>query len=102
MKPPIQGVRIVGKDYTLIPAGEGQLYPVKLGAHVSDRQEIVYSLEQHADQLRDTILHECLHGIDYAMQTRLKERQIHALATGLYAFLSENPHLVRWIIGDVK
>jgi hypothetical protein len=49
-------------------------------------------------QEQDTVLHEVLHAVDYAMQTKMNERQIAAIATGLLSVLKENPSLVEYLL----
>jgi hypothetical protein len=53
-----------------------------------------------ADQRRDTLLHEVVHAIDNELDTRMKERQVRLLATGLLHFLRANPEAVRWMLAD--
>lgn len=100
---PVRKVRILGKDYQINPAS-GRQFPDNdnFGNIVHGSQTILYAVDQAPDQLKDTIIHESLHGIDYALQTELDERRVHALASGVYAWMVENKKLVRWIIGDVN
>ena len=50
----------------------------------------------------DTLLHEILHAIDDAMQTKMKERQVHCTATGLLALFKDNPDFVKYMFKVVK
>jgi hypothetical protein len=45
----------------------------------------------------DTLLHECLHVLDYDMQLDLTERQVHSLAAGIYMILRDNPDFLALI-----
>lgn len=100
---PVRKVRIVGKDYSLNPASGRQfLDNDHYGQIIHQNLSILYSVDQSPAQLKDTIIHEALHGIDYAMQTDLEEKHVHALASGLYAWMVDNKKLVRWIIGDTN
>lgn len=53
--------------------------------------------DQSDDQLTDTILHECLHSLDYACSLGLKEYQIHALSALIIDLLRTNPELAKRI-----
>ena len=53
--------------------------------------------DQSEDQLTDTILHECLHSLDYACRLGLEERQIHALSALIIDLLRTNPELAKRI-----
>jgi hypothetical protein len=48
------------------------------------------------------LLHEILHAIDDAMQTKMKERQVHCTATGLLALFKDNPDFVKYMFKVVK
>lgn len=98
---PVRKVRVLGKDYQLSPASGRQFSDNdNYGQVTHGTLTILYSVDQSPAQLKDTIIHEVLHGIDFALQTELDERRVHALASGLYAFMVENKKLIRWIIGD--
>ena len=53
---------------------------------------------QSPQQKRDTLLHEAIHAVDDTMQLDLSEEQVHSLAGGIYALLSDNPKFARWLI----
>lgn len=100
MSTPVKKIRIIGKDYTLHPVS-GKIYEnARFGQVDHWKQEILYSSDAHEQQVRDTVLHECFHAIEYAVQCDLNEEQVSALSSGLYAWMTENKALVRWIIGD--
>lgn len=50
----------------------------------------------------EAILHEILHGICFQRQLKLKEREIEALAVGMYEMMLDNPELVKELseVGD--
>lgn len=95
---PVKKVRILGKDYRVEPFDNEERY----GECCNSRLRIRYLAEQPPEHLRDTMIHEPLHAIDYAMQIDLEEKQVQAIASGLYAFMVENKALIRWIIGDTN
>lgn len=50
------------------------------------------------EQKRDTVLHECIHAIDHELQTKMSERQVRLIATGLMHWMRANPEFVAWIM----
>ncbi len=96
MRKPLKSLRIVGKDYKV------NFLPVIDGAvglcHDSDC-EIDISLAQDEQQIRDTLLHEAMHAIDYAMQAGMSEHQVHTMSSGLIALLRDNPKFAAWLLG---
>lgn len=85
--------RILGKNYTVILCPKSAM-PTEFGLCDSENQRIHLMMETSNATMLDTILHECLHGIDFNMHLELSERQVHALATGLVALFLDNPKLV--------
>ena len=84
--------------YTVIDATESLSASRNLGECSNTSQELLYSLKQGSDQLKDTVLHEILHAIDYAVQANLKERQVHIMATGILSVLRDNKKLAEWLL----
>lgn len=103
MTVPVKRVRIIGKYYSVNPVSGRQFSGNEHYGEIDyANQRVLYDEEQSGEQLKDTLIHESVHGIDYAMQIGLEERQVAALGTGFYAWMVENKRLVRWIIGDTK
>jgi hypothetical protein len=73
-----------------------------LGQCDSDALKITIKKNQPAVLEADTLLHEILHAIDDAMQTKMKERQVHCTATGLLALFKDNPDFVKYMFKAVK
>lgn len=81
----------------------GKKYEVQVVEKVDDEdnmgecndvlQRILIKAGQKPDQMMDTVLHECVHAIDYNMHLGLTERQVHCLGAGLTALFLENPKL---------
>lgn len=84
-------VRLVGKDYLLVENTAGLARMGALGTTSNLDALIDYSMDQSLTQLRDTLLHEVIHAVDYSMCLGLEERQVHALAAGLLGVLRDNP-----------
>ena len=87
-------IKIAGKPYTVSKTSGTGL----LGECKSTPLTITYEVNQADDQLRDTILHECLHAMDYAVRIGLKEKQVHALSAMLILFFKENKKLANWLV----
>lgn len=88
-------LRIIGKTYTIRFVDKvecaGDLKDELMGLCRDGAQDIQVSIHQPRDALKDTVLHEILHAIDYQMQLGLKERQVHGLAAGIVAVFNDNP-----------
>jgi hypothetical protein len=61
------------------------------------QSKIIVHPEQSPDSMRDTLLHEILHAVDIEMQTRMGERRVRLIATGLLAVLRQNPALASYL-----
>ena len=90
-------VRILGKPYTVTLHPESDLENTCYGRVQCHKGRIHLEAGQSHDALRDTLLHECVHAIDYAMKTGLEERQVSTLATGIYALLKDNPDFAAFL-----
>jgi hypothetical protein len=92
----IESVEIFGKTVTIkhdAPKGgkdAGECHHLDCIIAVSPKQSI--------GNQRDTLLHEITHFIDEEMQTKMTERQVRLLSTGLYAVLRGNPALVAFLM----
>lgn len=93
-------LRILGKTYTLrfvdrVEMEGGDPKEQLMGLCSDGKQDIQVSIHQPKDALKDTILHEILHAVDYQMQLGLKERQVHGIAAGLVAVFLDNPEFTQ-------
>lgn len=86
-------IRILGKDYAVVRKTREE-QPDELGLCYEWQQILAIRDDLPAETFLDTLLHECLHAIDYGMQLKLTERQVHGAATGVIALLRDNPHLL--------
>jgi len=78
-------------------AAQGQ----SICGYMNQREQLIrYNREQHIQQIKDTILHELLHAIEYDLQLNLTEQQVHAMATNLCAVFwnSDNKPLLDWLM----
>lgn len=88
-------VKVVGKRYAI-----QYLDAIGMQGDCNNQKQIIRIEKGNAlEQEQDTVLHEILHAVDYAMQTKLKEAQVAALATGLLAVMKENPVLMEYLLG---
>lgn len=91
-------VRLVGKDYLLVENTAGLARMGAFGTTSNLNAVIDYSLDQSLTQLRDTVLHEVIHAVDFSMYLGLEERQVHALAAGLLGVLRDNPEFTALLL----
>jgi hypothetical protein len=89
-------LKILGKPFAIRWLTEG-LGADLVGECDSDRQEIRVRDGQPLEQEQDTLLHELIHAIDEAVDSKLKESQVKRIATGLLAVLKENPNLASYL-----
>lgn len=95
-------IRIIGKVHELVylPVGHEDL---KEGADACvgridhDALKILVEDGQPLAAEQDTILHECLHGVERAMNLELPEDVIHRMASGMLAVLKDNPALINYL-----
>lgn len=93
-------VRLVGKDYLLVE-NTGKLMRMGAFGTTSNLDAVIdYSLDQSLVQLRDTVLHEIIHAVDFSMHLGLEERQVHALAAGLLGVLRDNPQITAFLVQE--
>jgi hypothetical protein len=90
-------LRIVGKGYKVLKIED----LTEFGTCDDTKQVISIRKGLQPEVKADTILHECIHAIDFQMHLEMSERQVHCIATGLIALFSDNPELARLIL-DTK
>lgn len=90
-------LKILGKPFSVIYTVAAPLEEDLNGECDSDKQSILVRDGQPLESEQDTVLHECLHAIDEAVDAKLKETQIKKLATGLLAVLKDNPRFVSYL-----
>ena len=89
-----QRIRILGKAFKVT---NGPLPDDLNGECDTDAQTLAIRDGQPLDSEQDTLLHECIHAIDEAMGTKLKESQVKGIATGLLAVMKDNPRLMTYL-----
>lgn len=92
MKP--KSATVIGKAYRI----KFDHLDGKYGFCDSENCTITINPSADIQQQRDALLHEFIHALDIDMDTRLKERQVLRLATGLIAFLRGNPKVTAWLL----
>jgi len=83
---------------SVTPADLDLYAPASIGATRYNECLIKYLDNIKGDELRDTLLHETIHAIDYIAQIGLEEKQVHALASLLLCVLKDNKEFSRWLI----
>jgi hypothetical protein len=48
-------------------------------------------------RMKESLLHEIVHGVDDFMDTGLTEKQVNQMAQGLHSVLIDNPHILRYV-----
>lgn len=93
-------VKLLGKTYDLKDCTTEMYSQDILGRATPAQLLVQYSTAPAEDQLRDTLLHEFLHVISYAMNLGLAETQVVCLTTGIIDLLKNNPKLKTVILGE--
>lgn len=103
---PVEHLDILGKKYRLLGSTETGLTvldrQVNAGNTSNHQTTITVAMNQSRDQMHDTLIHEILHTLDYAVRLNLKEKQVHRLAAVLLAVFRANPDLLRLLLGEVE
>lgn len=91
-------VRILGRTYTLRPDPKLIEEQGAYGLHYETQRLIEYDPGVSEIDLKDTVLHELIHGLDCLHKLGLTEHQVTLLATGLTAMLDDNPDLSKFLL----
>lgn len=94
---PPEKIDILGKKFT-IKLLEPEEQEDSDGYMELSKQVIAIRLQPANDYNHDTGLHEVIHAIDEILRLKLKEHQVHQLASGLIAVLKQNPLFVEWLL----
>ena len=91
-------LKIVGKRYKIIIKEEFE----DCGQCDDAKQTLTIQKGMPKDLELDTLIHEITHAIDYQMDLKMNERQVHGVGTGLAAVLMDNPKLTDYILSVIK
>lgn len=83
-------VKIVGKTYDIQYVEKADL-PNDMGECNDEALLIKIRSDIPQQNQQDVLLHEIIHAVDYAMNTEMTEKQVHAISTGLLGVLLDNP-----------
>lgn len=86
-------LKILGKTYQIQYVPQDDL-PSDYGECNNESQIIKVRTDLHTESQADVLLHEVFHAIDFATNSKMTERQIHALATGFLAVLLDNKETI--------
>ncbi len=91
-------IDVLGCEYTV---EERQFEDETNGLCVADSCKIILKTSLCPDKKKQTFIHELLHAIENSNNAMddLSEIQIEQLATGLYAFIKDNPEVIKWLKG---
>ena len=90
-------VKVIGKTYGIAYVEGEPLEDGDLGELDPDKQRITVRHGQPLEQEQDTVLHEVFHAIDHELDSRMSEKQVRMLATGLLGVLKDNPRFVSYL-----
>lgn len=96
-------IKILGKTFTVKTHSDDCAFREKTLGYIHTTK-LVLELDgkQHPAQLKDTILHEIIHGISDLASLELTERQTEVLASMLICVNQENPGLFAQIFDQPK
>ena len=86
-------IRLLGKKYRVVTTPHID----DCGNTEASKCTIWINVEIDEQQIRDTLLHEIIHAIDYEYHLKMEERQVHCMATSLLALFKENPTLSKFL-----
>jgi hypothetical protein len=89
-------VRILGKRYSVERVDKSAIVD-DLGVCDFKALKILVVRDLHKDLEQDTLLHEVMHAVDEAMQLKMSERQICAMASGLLAVLKDDKGFANYV-----
>lgn len=96
---PPKTIDLVGHRVTIQIVPDGHITGGVFGSYDEGAQLIVLA-EAGADVMRETALHEVVHGVEQAAGLGLDETQVHAIARNLYQVGKANPGLIAWLWGE--
>jgi hypothetical protein len=95
---PQSGAFVQGKFFEFIVQNEAEHIGPNAATTDPMGQVIAIKKGMYLHQLKDTVLHELIHAIDYGTGLGLKERQVHVLAATVLELLWSNPSLSYWLV----
>ena len=87
-------VDILGKRFTV----RARKMDDKHGELDGEKCRIDINPKANVEEQRDVLLHESIHALDALLRTKLRERQVAELASGLMHWLRANREIVLWIL----
>lgn len=100
-KPP-PFIKLFGITIMIREAEDHELMGEKTAECYPSAALIIYDEACDDEELRDTILHEIIHLIDFKTtgDYNLKEREVCRIAAGITHLLRDNPHFAGWMVDD--
>lgn len=93
-------VRICGRSYEVDswtpPQGIDSSMNLGLFREIDSKINILGGQSLSSEQ--NTVLHECIHGLDVTFGLKLKEAQVHHLAYAVLGLFKENPALKKYLL----
>ena len=86
-------LKIIGKRYKLVRDKKAE----NCGLCDCNKQIITLKGDMPATLELDTIIHEIVHAIDYQMDLKMSERQVHGVGAGLAAVMIDNAKFIDYL-----
>lgn len=91
-------LRLCGRTFDLIVEPVSTLNRHTFGLHQPFAAQTIVSSDTADEEQKATVLHEIVHDIDHLVHCEMKERDVCAFASALFAIMRDNPALIRWLM----
>lgn len=91
-------IKVHGKNFSVTPFKDDLSKGEACGFTNVKLNVIQFDPNTGVDALKETLLHELIHVVDFDAQLEMTERQVHACAAGIYSILKDNPLFAKWVI----
>lgn len=88
-------MKILGKNFEVIEVDDTSLFMDKLGMVDFAKNRIYLAPNDNPEIVQETLLHEIIHAISFALGLKLSERKVTALSSGLYAVMMDNGYKIQ-------
>lgn len=96
----ISTVKIGHLDYDIKQVPHGSMENNAVGQIDQFRTTIKLDEDLGNDLVKETLLHEIIHGIDFMFGINLREKQVEQLGVGLATVFRDNPHLIKYFTSN--
>lgn len=97
--PPPPVIRVLGVDL-IVREGTSEEMTEFDGLMYGSQGLIIYDPTQSSDNLRDTIIHELIHFVEFKLGFKLQHELVQVLSAVFSAILSDNEELTKWFMNS--